>query len=326
MAKISVCVATVRATTLRATISAMRRQTLTDWELIVVGQGNADAMHRAVEEASGDDARVRYLHADRYGLSAARNIAFGNALGDVLACTDDDCEPRSDWLSVVSGCFDADPALGLVGGSLLAPPPAKRWVPSSCLSVIPAEVLYDPAVTLPPAPPGFNCVGGNLAVRRSAAERAGRFDELLGAGAKFLSGEDTDYLHRLECAGVKMMSTPRSVVFHTYGRRYGWREMPRYWHGQGVGHGAIAAKLTLRGDPRGAEEVSDWLRGYPTQWIATREPGHLPRARHLEVRRMVSDPIRLAFAATTYRRCLREYLIDDEGLLRPRPVRAAQQP
>ncbi len=310
MAKISVCVASVRPTTLGATIASILRQTWTDWELIVVGQGNAETLQRAVEAASGEDRRVRYVHADRYGLSAARNTALRSASGDIVACTDDDCEARPDWLAVVAACFDADPGLGLLGGSLLAPPSAKRWVPSSCLSITPAEVVYDPAVTPPPAPPGFNCVGGNLALRRETAERAGRFDELMGAGAQFLSAEDTDYLHRLEDIGVKMMSTPRSVVFHTYGHRYGWRQMPRYWQGQGVGHGALAAKLTLRGDPRGAGELSNFTRKYLTQWV----PSSLPRARG----RLLSDPVRQAFALTTYRRCLREYLIDEEGLLRPR--------
>lgn len=322
MARISVCVATVRPTTLGATIAAILRQTWTDWELIVVGQGDADILQRAVEKASGGDARVRYLHADRYGLSAARNVALGSAAGDIFAFTDDDCEARFDWLAVVAACFEADPRIGLVGGTLLAPPPTKRWPPSSCLSIIPAEVVHDPVVSPPPAPPGFSCVGGNLALRREAAERAGRFDELLGAGARFLSGEDTDYLHRLEDASVKMMSTPRSVVFHTYGRRYGWREMPRYWHGQGMGHGALAAKRTLRGDPRGVEEVRGWIRRYPTQWLGTRQPGRL--ARNLELGRTLSEPVRLASALTTYRRCLREYLVDEGGLLRPRAVAAPQ--
>jgi glycosyltransferase involved in cell wall biosynthesis len=326
MTRVSVCVATVRPTTLGATIAAILRQTWTDWELIVVGQGDADPLSRAVEEASGGDARVRYLHADRYGLSAARNVALRSASGDIFACTDDDCEARPDWLAVVTACFDADPGLGLVGGSLLAPRPAKRWVPSSCLSVTPAEVIHDTAITPPPAPPGFSCVGGNLVLRREAAERTGRFDELLGAGARFLSGEDTDYLHRLEEAGVKMMSTPRSVVFHTYGRRYGWRQMPRYWHGQGTGHGALCAKLTLRGDPRGSDEISNLIRKYLTQWMGTREPGRLPRAREIEMGRALSDPIRLASALSTYRRCLREYRIDGEGLLRPRAAPAPQHP
>ena len=324
MAKISVCVATVRPTTLGATIAAVLRQTWTDWELIVVGQGDAETLSRAVEAASGDDSRVRYLHGDRYGLSAARNTALRSASGDIFACTDDDCEARPDWLAVVAECFHADPGLGLVSGSLVAPPATKRWPPSSCLSVTPAEVVHDPAVTPPPAPAGFNCVGGNLCLKREAVERVGRFDELLGAGAQFLSGEDIDYVHRLEQAGVKMLSTPRSVVLHTYGRRYGWRQMPSYWYGQGIGHGAIAAKLTLGGDPRGSEEMRGWIRKYPTQWLGRRKPGRLPTRRDLELGRLLSDPVRLSSALTAYRRCLRDYLIDEEGLLRPRVQPAPQ--
>jgi GT2 family glycosyltransferase len=322
MARISVCVAAVRPTTLGAAIAAIRSQTWRDWELIVVGQGDAESLQRAVDEASSGDARVGYIQADRYGLSAARNIALRAASGDIFACTYDDCEAQPDWLAVVAECFDTDPRLGLVAGSLVAPALRSRWLPSSCLSVIPEHVVHDPSVTPPPAPAGFSCVGGNLALSRDAAVRVGRFDELLGAGARFLSGEDIDYVHRLEDAGIKMLSTPRSIVWHTYGRRYGWRQLARYWYGQGMGHGAIAAKLTLRGDPRGSEEVRRLVGIHPAQWLRDGESGRLPSPRDLQLGRLLSDPVRLGSALTTYRRCLRDYLIDDEGLLRPRaPVR-----
>ncbi len=325
MARISVCVATVRPTTLGAAITSIRRQTWTDWELIIVGQGHAGTLHRVVEEASADDSRVRYLHSDRYGVSAARNLALTSASGDIFACTDDDCEARPDWLAVVAGCFEADPGLGVVGGSLLAPPPAKKWVPSSCLEVQPAEVVYDAGLTPPPAPRGFSCVSANFAMTRKATQRVGRFDELLGPGARFLSGEDIDYVHRLEGAGVKMMCTPRSVVSHTYGRRYGWGQMMRYWQGQGTGHGAISAKLTLRGDPRGSDEIRGWISKHPTQWLGIRSRSRIPKPGDVDIGRLLSDSVRLASAVTTYRRCLREYLIDGEGQLRPRAGCASSQ-
>ena len=54
------------------------------------------------------------------------------------------------------------------------------------------------------------------------AKRLGTFDECLGAGADFPAAEDTDYKLRLEAAGIRMLTTPRAAVVHTYGVRKGW--------------------------------------------------------------------------------------------------------
>ncbi len=325
MAHISVCVATTRPSTVGAMVRSILRQTWTDWELVVVGQGDADALRRAVDLGSGKDPRVRYVHSDRRGLSAARNRALSESSGDIFAMTDDDCEARSDWLTVLAARFNADKALGLVGGTLVAPPPEKRFVPSSCLSNEPGDVVYDPTVTPPPAPAGFGCVGGNMAVTRAAAERVGRFDELLGAGARFPSGEDLDYVHRLELAGVKMACTPRSVVFHTHGRRYGPGRMVSYWHGQGTGHGAISAKLTLRGDPRGAEAVRIGVAQEVTQWLPGGPSGNRLGSPKQALRRLASDSVRLPTASVAYRSVLRHYVVDDDGVLRRRTRTLASQ-
>ncbi len=48
MTRISVCIATVRAATIRTAVAAILRQTWHDWELIVVGQGRRDERETAV--------------------------------------------------------------------------------------------------------------------------------------------------------------------------------------------------------------------------------------------------------------------------------------
>lgn len=317
MTRISVCIATVRAATIRTAIASILGQTWSDWELIVVGQGHREELETAVMGASNSDRRVRYVHSDRMGLSVARNRALSVATGEIIASTDDDCEARADWLAVLERCFAESPTLGLVGGSLLAPPAAGGGRPSSCLSIVPGEVLYDPATIPTPPPPGFNWVGGNFALRRSTVERVGRFDELLGEGAPFRSAEDRDYLHRLEAAGIPMLSTPRSVVLHTYGRRYGVSHMAKYWRGQGSGDGAAFAKLTLRGDPRGPVELPARIRRYPTAWLDPRKPGEGSSPGVRAPQRLISDAVRIPAFAQSYRRCLRQCVVDQEGLLRP---------
>src|ERR1700704_1109645 len=102
---ISVCVPATRAETVGATIGAIRRQTWTDWELIVLGQGAADVLEPVVAKAAGGDRRVRYVHLKGRGLSLARNAAIDAAAGSVIAFTDDDCEPQPDWLASLAHAF-----------------------------------------------------------------------------------------------------------------------------------------------------------------------------------------------------------------------------
>lgn len=89
----------------------------------------------------------------------------------------------------------------------------------------------------------------------AAAERAGQFDEHLGAGTRFPAGEDTDYKLRLKGLGIKMRCTPRSVVYHTFGARHGLRALLAHQRDYARGSGALGAKLTMLGDRRGAEWV-----------------------------------------------------------------------
>ena len=84
-----------------------------------------------------------------------------------------------------------------------------------------------------------------MAFRRSVLEMVGLFDEYLGGGTEFPSAEDVDYCLRAEAMGVVMWTTPRSVIYHTYGRRYGIRNVLRYHRLSAVGSGALLGKLVL---------------------------------------------------------------------------------
>ena len=301
---VSVCIATVRPTTISAAIESVRRQTWADWELLVIGQGDDGTTRAVAERAASGDGRIRYLNISKRGLSAARNAGLAAASNEIVAMMDDDCEARPDWLAALAQCFEEKPETGLVGGSFLAGPPSWR-TRSTCLSLVATEAFYDPASA--PAPAGFEWFGANFAIRRSIAELVGPFDEFFGAGATFRSCEDVDYKLRLEAAGVKMWSTPRSVVYHTYGRRYGARAVIRYWHGHGIGAGAIAGKLTLIGDPRGRDSLRRAAREYTLGSLQRRSPHEILR-----------NAVRLQSFFRGYRRCVRDFEVDGRGLLVPR--------
>jgi glycosyltransferase involved in cell wall biosynthesis len=304
--RFSVVIPTSRPASLGAAIRAIQAQTVADWELLVVGQGEDRGVHRVVEPIIAGDGRVRYLHIDQRGSSRARTAATRAASGEIIAMTDDDCEPRTDWLAVLARALDDEPEVAVVGGALIAPP-GTGMQPARCPELIPAEALYDPRVSPRQPPVGWDWIGANFAIRHEVARRVGDWDEHLGVGSEFPAAGDMDYRFRIEALGLKMRTTPRAAVDHTYGWRYGWRAVLGLQRSQARGIGALGAKLTMIGDPRGKSWLAAWRRDRFTRWLRLRQPHRLP-----------SDLRLLWHFTDAYRTCLRNYRVDARGLLASR--------
>jgi len=303
--KITVCVPTVRPTTLMHTVRSILAQTWTDWELLVVGQGASAELAEVGRTLPGLDSRIRYLHLDERGLSRARNAALQAATGEIIAMTDDDCEAAPEWLETLARLFTEHPDVGMIGGALLAPP-LSRWRLETCLDFVPTETLYLPGSGQTP-PPAWGWIGGDFAMRVSTAERVGLFDDYLGAGAPdFPAAEDTDYNMRTLAAGVGVLCSPLVVVRHTFGVRRGLRQNLNNIWAYARGNGGLDAKLTLAGDPHGRESAATFL------------PGQLKeQLRHGKLYRI---PLTLAEAwryHQAYRKCLRSFTLATDGRLAP---------
>ena len=304
---LSVCIATVRPETLGDAIRAIRAQTWTQWELLVVGQGDETTLREATLVASGGDSRVRFVYLGSRGLSRARNVAVAQARGQIVAFTDDDCEPDPLWLATLARCFSGDPTLGVVAGAVLAPPPSRPG-PTLCPSWQPLYGRYDPVASGGRPPPTWNWIGANVAMRREVLARNGEFDNLLGSGSLFPAAEDTDYKLRLEAAGVRMLVTPEAIVLHTHGRRYGLHSVLQSSRAYARGNGALAAKLTLQGDPRGRQWLRATQRDCLLKWLHQRRP-----------QRLAADLLRLYHYQWAYVHCTRSYRADAAtGTLRAR--------
>lgn len=303
--KITVCVPTVRPTTLMHTVRSILAQTWADWELLVIGQGASPALAEAGRALPAIDSRIRYLHLVERGLSRARNAALRVATGEIIAMTDDDCEAAPDWLETLARLFTEHPDVGMIGGALLAPPLA-RWRLETCLNFIPTETLYLPGSGQTP-PPAWGWIGGDFAMRKTTADRVGLFDDYLGAGAPdFPAAEDTDYNMRTLAAGVGVLCSQDVVIRHTYGVRRGIRQNLNNIWAYARGNGGLDGKLTLAGDPHGRESAANLL---PNQITENLRRGKLYRI-----------PLTLAEAwyyHRAYRKCLRSFTLAPDGRLMP---------
>lgn len=298
------CVAATRADTIGATLRSLARQTFQDWDLVVVAQGpHAGGVPEVVERELGTQ-RVNIQLQTGKGASRARNAAVAAAGGDIVAMVDDDCEADPDWLEVLVDRLEEVPRAGIVGGALLAPPRQRRG-PGNCPTCLPADRLYVPSGSAGSPAHRTTWLTANVAFRRSALDRLGRFDEFLGPGGHFPAAEDTDVLLRAERLGIATLTTPKAVVRHKYGWRYGARAVWGLQRNYARGNGGLAGKLTLLGEPEGRRHLSEMRRLTALDWLQRRRPVALPAG----VRRY-------AHFASSYRECLDRFRVGGDGLLR----------
>ena len=107
-----------RVASLERCLRAIAGQSRLPDEVIVGARADDAATIRAVETlARTFPAALRAATAADPGVVAAMNAALAQcrADGDLIALTDDDTEPRRDWLERLVACFD-DPGVGGAGG------------------------------------------------------------------------------------------------------------------------------------------------------------------------------------------------------------------
>jgi glycosyltransferase involved in cell wall biosynthesis len=182
-----------RAGYLEVTLDSLSSQrTATPHEVIVVDDGSVDATP-AVAERYGARA-VR--HGERRGLNAARNTGLREASGELIAFVDDDVYVPPGWLEALVEGAERHPDADAFGGPIRAR--FEGHAPRGCGREDPPITTLD----LGPADVEAEMVwGANFAVRRSAVERFGEFDESFDRG----HGDEEEWLLALRSAGGRIV-------------------------------------------------------------------------------------------------------------------------
>lgn len=199
------------------------RQSLRDFELIVIDQSPNGAM-RAVLEPYRGEIDIVYLMS-RPGLSHGRNVGMAAARGRILCFPDDDCWYRPDTLAKVAAYFHAHPDIHLLSGSATDEKgvPIGRW-DGEAGEISRRNVLR-------------RCISITLFARREVVAAVGGFDERIGAGSgtEFGSGEETDFLLRAMDAGCRAWFDPALVIHHPDTRWGDTSGDKAYKYGTGMG-------------------------------------------------------------------------------------------
>jgi glycosyltransferase involved in cell wall biosynthesis len=205
----------------------------TPHEVIVVDDGSVDRT-----SVVADRAGVRYVRHNRaQGINAARNSGVHAATGSLIAFLDDDLWVPPGWLSAIAEGAHGHPQAEAFGGPIRAR--FEGRTPSFCGREDPPITTLD----LGDRDREVDMVwGANLAIRRSAFDRLGLFDERISG-----HGDEEDWLLGLRASGGQIVYLARAGVDH---RRVGsdaaLRSLVRAAYGRGR-----AARVTdsRRGSP-----------------------------------------------------------------------------
>jgi GT2 family glycosyltransferase len=280
--KITVILCTYnRCHSLRRTLEGIALSILPDsvvWEVLVVDNNSSDQTREVVEDFSRrQPGRFRYLFEPEPGKSHALNSGIREALGEILAFTDDDVLVEPAWLRDLTAALDGDEWAGAAGRTLLqegfSPP---RWLSLKGQYVLAPFAMFDLGSVpgeLHEAP-----FGNNMAFRKSIFQKYGGFRTDLGPRpGNMIRGEDTEFGCRLLAAGEPLRYESSAVVYHQVNED---RIRKEYFLAWGFDH--ARASIRIFGVQRGTKH---YVAGVPLylfrrlvvwtlRWVIAVDPGH----------------------------------------------------
>ena len=187
---ISLIMATLHRTAeLRVFFESLNAQSYRRFEVIVVDQNDDDRLEPLLAEFRGEFPLI-HIRSNVRNLSHARNQGLPHITGEIVGFPDDDCVYSGEILQQVHDHFEANPKLGLVSGPAISPEGgfgSGRWTERS--GPLTLENVWTTISSF------------TFFMRREAVETIGEYDEGLGIGSKYGSGEETDYAIRILRAG-----------------------------------------------------------------------------------------------------------------------------
>ncbi|WP_242152278.1 glycosyltransferase family 2 protein [Sphingomonas sp. BAUL-RG-20F-R05-02] len=256
-----------RAGSLAATLASINRAIRAaphlTIEVVIVDNGSTDdTADRLTTWRAGQPFTVHLLAEPRPGLARARNTGLARTMGRIVAMTDDDCVLHTDYFGALAACFADVTEPTIIGGRILLGDPRDIAVT--------VKLEDHPMIAAADQFPGGFVMGANLAMTADAIARIGAFDERFGAGARFVSAEDTDFLFRAQRQNIPVRYEPHFTVDHHHGRRDPG-DAVKLLAGYAFGDGALYAKH-LRHSPHIRGFIANDLRDVMKDFTAPVTP------------------------------------------------------
>jgi GT2 family glycosyltransferase len=200
-------------------LEALREQTVTDVETIVVDNGSEDDSV-ALLESHFPEAWVVALGSNR-GFAGGMNVGIERARGAYVAFLNNDAEATPGWLEELLACLDRHPRAAAATSKLLLADRRSTidgagdgltgsFLPYARGHGEPDRGQFQEEVEV------FSPAGAASLWRRSALEDVGHFDERF-----FAYYEDVDLGFRARLKGYECWYAPKAVVYHHRGATAG---------------------------------------------------------------------------------------------------------
>jgi len=203
-------------------------------ELLVVDNNSNDSTVKVVDEYSLRLPGLRYVFEPAMGVSHARNTGIREAKGRLVAFVDDDVWFDQGWLEAVLQVFTKYPEASCMGGCSIPHFQSGRpvWLTDNLLSYYGSTLSGEQVkwMVYPEYPYGLN-----MAFRCEVFAAVGLFNTFLGRKKKnLLSKEETDYFYRVSQVGLKVIYTPKALLYHRIPSERtepSWILSRHYWQG-----------------------------------------------------------------------------------------------
>ncbi len=199
-----------RVDDLRDNLAAIREQTVTPLEVIVVDNDSSDGTPEMVEADFPEVKLIRMPHSN-YGACETFNVGFASARGSFVGILDDDVVLPKDYVARMLEEFDREPETTVVLSPKVVEPGMPDWY------------LESESVNTPRYMSTFR--GCASMAKKDAIRRAGYYDIRL-----FIFGNERDLTARLLNLGYRVKMVPSIEVLHKapFGMRAGKRSL--YYH------------------------------------------------------------------------------------------------
>ncbi len=194
----------------RANLLALRRQTASPAEVIVVDNCSKDGTAAMIKEEFPEVRLIEMPHS-RFGACETFNLGFKAARQELVAILDDDVVLPPNWIACLLERFGREP-------------PTTAMITTKVIEpLMPEEYLHRNDVNEECYLPTFR--GCGTLARRKVLEEAGYYDEKF-----FIYGNERDLAARVLSLGYRILQDPSVVTFHgtPYGIKAGKRSL--YYH------------------------------------------------------------------------------------------------
>jgi glycosyltransferase involved in cell wall biosynthesis len=249
------------------------------FELLVIDNAPSD---QATAQLVKELPTVRYTLEKYPGLNFARNRAWKEASGELIAYLDDDVVVDRDWVAGLQEAVTENPDAAAFTGLVM---PLKLDTRAQVLfekrngfrrgfdkkrfgRILAGNSLY-------PCGAGIFGAGCNMAFRRDVLRELGGFDEALDTGPSLPGGGDLDIFYRIIRAGHAMAYEPSFMVFHEH--RTSESALRRQYYTWGLGFMAFVEK-NYRNDPDQRRQFRRTIKWWILDEI--RQMGEAVRRKH----------------------------------------------